>query len=285
MDDSPLVNSNAEKKHSISSRLNSSDSKPISYNLSTSTISNENNSLGNKNPSSLVTYSSSLMGSSSALTVIPTIVTDGGSSSLSSSSSVSPSCRMPSSSNTMPSASSLKSGSTPMLLSSGSTASVLSTSPSSVSSSLSQRMDCFHHHDEASSNYPSSSSSSLIATAPSCNLLNKHSVLNHHNINLAVETAAKKYRCAAQVSEASCSWKGKLPPKQYKMPIVYSNKVFVGGLPWDITEDDLLKEFGQFGPLRVEWTNKDRFNLMSYQGSAEFEPMSQFNGRRVNGQR
>jgi cytoplasmic polyadenylation element-binding protein len=79
-------------------------------------------------------------------------------------------------------------------------------------------------------------------------------------INSAVETAAKKYRCAAQISEATCCWKGKLPPKQYKTPIVYSTKVFVGGLPWDITEDDIVKEFGVFGPCRVEWTNKEKFN-------------------------
>jgi len=83
------------------------------------------------------------------------------------------------------------------------------------------------------------------------------------SIHTAIETAAKKYRCAAQVSEATCCWKGKLPPKQYKTPIVYSTKVFVGGLPWDITEDDIIKEFGVFGPCRVEWTNKEKFNLLS----------------------
>ncbi|XP_055330326.1 uncharacterized protein LOC129582743 [Paramacrobiotus metropolitanus] len=30
-------------------------------------------------------------------------------------------------------------------------------------------------------------------------------------------------------------------------------KVFLGGVPWDITETDLQKTFGVFGPLRVEW--------------------------------
>jgi len=91
-------------------------------------------------------------------------------------------------------------------------------------------------------------------------------------INTAIETAAKKYRCAAQVSEATCCWKGKLPPKQYKTPIVYSTKVFVGGLPWDITEDDIIKEFGVFGPCRVEWTNKEKFNLLS--GGIQVQPSS-----------
>jgi len=98
------------------------------------------------------------------------------------------------------------------------------------------------------------------------NITTPQSISSAANNSAAIESAAKKYRCAAQISEASCSWKGKLPPKQYKTPVVYSTKVFVGGLPWDITEDDLLKEFGVFGPCRVEWTNKEKFSGM--QGSA-----------------
>lgn len=101
---------------------------------------------------------------------------------------------------------------------------------------------------------------SLITTT---SLLANVQAAQNTGINTAIETAAKKYRCAAQVSEATCCWKGKLPPKQYKTPIVYSTKVFVGGLPWDITEDDIVKEFGVFGPCRVEWTNKEKFNLLS----------------------
>lgn len=89
------------------------------------------------------------------------------------------------------------------------------------------------------------------------------------SINTAIETAAKKYRSAAQISEATCCWKGKLPAKQYKTPIVYSTKVFVGGLPWDITEDDLIKEFGLFGPCRVEWTNKEKYNLLGTSSQAD----------------
>lgn len=108
------------------------------------------------------------------------------------------------------------------------------------------------------SNVETHSYDSLVTTTTS--LLGN---VQNGTINTAIETAAKKYRCAAQVSEATCCWKGKLPPKQYKTPIVYSTKVFVGGLPWDITEDDLVKEFGVFGPCRVEWTNKEKFNLLS----------------------
>jgi cytoplasmic polyadenylation element-binding protein len=130
------------------------------------------------------------------------------------------------------------------------------------------------HYNTENNSYVSSTNTSLITVANQNNsqISTTNTLLtsvNHVNqqqnntggINSAVETAAKKYRCAAQISEATCCWKGKLPPKQYKTPIVYSTKVFVGGLPWDITEEDIVKEFGVFGPCRVEWTNKEKFNM------------------------
>jgi cytoplasmic polyadenylation element-binding protein len=131
-----------------------------------------------------------------------------------------------------------------------------------------QQVHNYHHAYSSSSNggslaaSNSASSSSLIAPVGQFSggptAKPPMAQVSMQGINVAVETAAKKYRCAAQVSEATCCWKGKLPPKQYKTPIVYSTKVFVGGLPWDITEEDLVKEFGMFGPCRVEWTNKER---------------------------
>lgn len=39
------------------------------------------------------------------------------------------------------------------------------------------------------------------------------------------------------VNEATCTWSGQLPPRNYKNPI-YSCKVFLGGVPWDITEGE-----------------------------------------------
>jgi cytoplasmic polyadenylation element-binding protein len=120
-----------------------------------------------------------------------------------------------------------------------------------------------------------------VATAPAATIRHQHqhSVENGF-VNTEVEIAAKKYRCAAQISEASCAWKGKLPPKQYKIPIVYSKKVFVGGLPWDITEEDLTKEFGQFGPCHVEWTNKEKFNLSSTHQSNGQQASNQYRNYR-----
>ncbi|KAK6734010.1 hypothetical protein RB195_017653 [Necator americanus] len=46
--------------------------------------------------------------------------------------------------------------------------------------------------------------------------------------------------------------------RQYNMgPEIYSRKVFVGGLPIDIEEDELVETFARFGPLVVDWPNKN----------------------------
>ena len=110
-----------------------------------------------------------------------------------------------------------------------------------------------HEHQQKGCISSSTSSNSL------SNLIKSNS-FGYAGENNDIECAAKKYRCSAQNSEATCSWKGILPAKTYKSPVVYSTKVFVGGLPWDITEEDIIKEFGVFGPCRVEWTHKEKFN-------------------------
>ena len=43
------------------------------------------------------------------------------------------------------------------------------------------------------------------------------------------------YDLVSAMYEATCTWSGQLPAKVYKNPI-YSCKVFLGGVPWDITE-------------------------------------------------
>ncbi|NXG45144.1 CPEB1 protein, partial [Psilopogon haemacephalus] len=72
----------------------------------------------------------------------------------------------------------------------------------------------------------------------------------------SIEREARLHRQAAAVSEATCTWSGQLPPRNYKNP-VYSCKVFLGGVPWDITEAGLMNTFRVFGSLSVEWPGKD----------------------------
>ena len=90
------------------------------------------------------------------------------------------------------------------------------------------------------------------------------------------------------ICEATCTWSGQLPPRMYKNP-TYSCKVFLGGVPWDITESEsicsrnqnignnfkisnilityllsclfclagLQNAFKSFGPMKIEWPGKD----------------------------
>lgn len=74
----------------------------------------------------------------------------------------------------------------------------------------------------------------------------------------AIEHAASLHRSAASYSEPHYTWSGQLPSRTYKNP-VFSCKVFLGGVPWDVTEAGLTETFGRFGPLRVQWpATKDR---------------------------
>ncbi|XP_028812541.1 cytoplasmic polyadenylation element-binding protein 1 isoform X1 [Denticeps clupeoides] len=72
----------------------------------------------------------------------------------------------------------------------------------------------------------------------------------------SIEREARLHRQAAAVNEATFTWSGQLPPRNYKNPL-YSCKVFLGGVPWDITEAGLINTFSSYGPLSVEWPGKD----------------------------
>lgn len=60
---------------------------------------------------------------------------------------------------------------------------------------------------------------------------------------LALERAARLYRSAASVCEASCTWSGQLPPRSSTAgpDSSYSTKIFLGGVPWDISEQTLVQ--------------------------------------------
>ncbi|EEZ97724.1 oo18 RNA-binding protein [Tribolium castaneum] len=72
-----------------------------------------------------------------------------------------------------------------------------------------------------------------------------------------LDRAARFHRSAAAVCDATCTWSGVLPPRTSK-PSGYSSKVFLGGVPWDISEQSLIQAFKQFGPIRVEWPGKEK---------------------------
>jgi len=76
---------------------------------------------------------------------------------------------------------------------------------------------------------------------------------------LALERAARLYRSAASVCEATCTWSGQLPPRSSMAGpnSSYSTKIFLGGVPWDISEQTLVQAFAEFGEVRVEWPGRD----------------------------
>ncbi|CAH1101887.1 unnamed protein product [Psylliodes chrysocephalus] len=76
--------------------------------------------------------------------------------------------------------------------------------------------------------------------------------------SLQLDRAARFHRSSASLYEATCTWSGVLPPRSIVKTIGYSSKVFLGGVPWDITEQMLIQTFKPFGPIRVEWPGKDK---------------------------
>uniref|UniRef100_A0A8R1I8I1 Cytoplasmic polyadenylation element-binding protein 3 n=1 Tax=Caenorhabditis japonica TaxID=281687 RepID=A0A8R1I8I1_CAEJA len=63
-------------------------------------------------------------------------------------------------------------------------------------------------------------------------------------------------RQSVNSQQSSASWHGELPPRDYTSP-TFSRKIFVGGVPWDITEAALKDSFGEFGSCAVEWPGQE----------------------------
>uniref|UniRef100_A0A3Q1G7U2 Cytoplasmic polyadenylation element binding protein 1a n=1 Tax=Acanthochromis polyacanthus TaxID=80966 RepID=A0A3Q1G7U2_9TELE len=69
-------------------------------------------------------------------------------------------------------------------------------------------------------------------------------VLDQPDDAFSIEREARLHRQAAAVNEATFTWSGQLPPRSNKDPL-YSCKVFLGGVPWDITEGEPLEHFNR----------------------------------------
>lgn len=73
----------------------------------------------------------------------------------------------------------------------------------------------------------------------------------------ALDRAARFHRSSASLYDATCTWSGVLPKRTGKI-VGYSPKVFLGGVPWDITEQMLIAAFQHIGPIKVEWPGKEK---------------------------
>ncbi|VUZ48754.1 unnamed protein product [Hymenolepis diminuta] len=85
-----------------------------------------------------------------------------------------------------------------------------------------------------------------------------------------IDRAATMYRNSANSAsrklEPIRTWQGNLPMRNYNS-MCFSRKVFLGGVPWDSTSDDLVNAFSQFGNVTVLWPQKDGGYVSHHNGA------------------
>lgn len=64
-----------------------------------------------------------------------------------------------------------------------------------------------------------------------------------------LDRAARFHRSSAALYDATCTWSGFLQPRAHKV-VQYSPKVFLGGIPWDLSEQSLIQIFKPFGTIK-----------------------------------
>ncbi|KAG5672802.1 hypothetical protein PVAND_002895 [Polypedilum vanderplanki] len=85
----------------------------------------------------------------------------------------------------------------------------------------------------------------------------QHFSSNNFNNGSSLDHAAKYHRSSAALFDPSCTWSGNLPPRIHRF-VTYSPKVFLGGLPWNTSEQTLMQIFKPFGNIKVEWPGKEQ---------------------------
>lgn len=75
------------------------------------------------------------------------------------------------------------------------------------------------------------------------------SMNNNSTNDIHLDRAARFHRSSAALYDATCTWSGFLQPRPHKV-VNYSPKVFLGGIPWDISEQSLIQIFKPFGPIK-----------------------------------
>ncbi|KAG7473310.1 hypothetical protein MATL_G00094390 [Megalops atlanticus] len=103
---------------------------------------------------------------------------------------------------------------------------------------------------------PSVSFSSTLLKSKPGGPLPLGSLLETPDNSFSIERDAQLHKQAAAMTNPTLTWSGPLPPKNHKNPL-YSCKVFLGGVPWDITEAGLITTFSAYGNLSVEWPGKE----------------------------
>ncbi len=69
--------------------------------------------------------------------------------------------------------------------------------------------------------------------------------------------SSNKFMSFNQQQQQQHTWSGRLPPKIYIENGVYSRKVFLGGLPWDVNQNHLNQVLQKYGQVKLEVPGKD----------------------------
>ena len=71
--------------------------------------------------------------------------------------------------------------------------------------------------------------------------------------DLSLPSFHSNNRSSIRLIKGSTTWEGSLPQRRFDITRDYSKKVFIGGVPRDITEEELLMIFGRFKDIKIEW--------------------------------
>ncbi|XP_039275201.1 cytoplasmic polyadenylation element-binding protein 1-B-like, partial [Nilaparvata lugens] len=80
---------------------------------------------------------------------------------------------------------------------------------------------------------------------------------------------AARYHRSASIRQIDCPcYDGDFPIREYNNP-TYSVKVFLGGVPWDITEENLIEDLSPFGRVSVQWPSSQTGRGASLQDQSQ----------------
>jgi cytoplasmic polyadenylation element-binding protein len=136
----------------------------------------------------------------------------------------------------------------------------------------SQQQSSYHSHRHNSNvelNFPSNKLSAN-RNNYSANDVNNETFFNNNNSSLCRSPVQSNISLLlSQQSQAITNyfsngngsthqiWQGRLPPKIYADNALYSRKVFLGGLPWDVNQQSLLQSLHRYGTVKLEIPGKD----------------------------
>jgi len=88
-------------------------------------------------------------------------------------------------------------------------------------------------------------------------IMNNGTKSPNSNVSFAMSRQQQNQQNFLNNSNMRQIWSGRLPPKIYTENSLYSRKVFLGGLPWDVNQQSLLQSLYKYGSVKLEIPGKD----------------------------